>query len=75
MGKGSEVTEDKLSSVHRGAGDHFVSITLFSKETNGNIMCYLFLEIFFCRVAPDTDLTEYPANIFAGYPVSGRISG
>ena len=27
------------------------------------------------RVAPDTDLAEYPANIFTGYPVSGRISG
>ena len=32
------------------------------------------------RVAPDTDLAGYPAagypaNIFAGYPVSGRISG
>ena len=23
------------------------------------------------RVAPDTDLAGYPANIFAGYPVSG----
>ena len=32
------------------------------------------------RVAQDTDLAGYPAagypaNIFAGYPVSGRISG
>ena len=27
------------------------------------------------RVAPDTDLAGYPANIFAGYPVSGRIYG
>ena len=32
------------------------------------------------RVAPDTYLAgypaaEYPANIFTGYPVSGRISG
>ena len=26
------------------------------------------------RVAPDIDLAGYPANIFAGYPVSGRIS-
>ena len=34
-----------------------------------------------CRVAPDTELAGYPANLFcrisglAGYPVSGRISG
>ena len=27
------------------------------------------------RVAPDTDLAVYTANILAGYPVSGRISG
>ena len=25
------------------------------------------------RVAPDTELTGYPAIFFAGYPVSGRI--
>ena len=27
------------------------------------------------RVVPDTDFAGYPANMFAGYPVSGRISG
>ena len=28
----------------------------------------------YIRVAPDTVLAGYPANIFAGYSVSGRIS-
>ena len=31
--------------------------------------------LIFTRVTPDTDLAGYPANIFSGYLVSGRISG
>jgi len=44
---------------------------------NDKILRYKYKTI---RVAPDTDLAGYPAagypaNIFAGYPVSGQISG
>ena len=31
--------------------------------------------IYVPRVAPDQDLAGYPANFFAGYPVSGWIFG
>ena len=43
-------------------------------KCNENLLTVVMYNIY-TRVAPDTDLAGYLANIFAGYPVSGLISG
>ena len=35
-------------------------------------MLIIFIHLVINRVAPDQDLAGYPANFFAGYPVSGK---
>jgi hypothetical protein len=41
----------------------------------GTIYLHVILEAVTIRDAPDTDLAGYPANLKAGYRISGRISG
>ena len=42
------------------------------RSSGGAVRAVMWIRI---KVAPDTELAGYPANRFAGYPVSGQISG